>query len=342
MENFSSIVSLVNFNFNWLDFIIILVFLFYAIEGIESGFINALFDLVNFILSFVFAIKLYSMVGAFLFVNFSIPQGFANAIGFFIVAVMVEIILSKVLVRMLRLWAKNLSMQKNIKQLSFLHRANHALGIVTGMLSAYILLSFFLTAIISFPMSPFVKQAISSSQISSVLVENAQGFEINIQQVFGGAVSETINFFTIEPGSNESINLKFTTKDIHVDESAENSMIDLVNKEREKRELLPLQSDIALTNVARQHSEDMFKRGYFSHYTPEGLSPFDRMAIANIFYTFAGENLALAPNTELAMQGLMSSPGHRANILSPQFRRVGIGVIDGGIYGEMFSQEFTD
>jgi len=44
----------------------------------------------------------------------------------------------------------------------------------------------------------------------------------------------------------------------------------------------------------------------------------------------------------LAMQGLMNSPGHRANILSPSFHKVGIGVLDAGIYGEMFVQEFTD
>jgi uncharacterized protein YkwD len=86
----------------------------------------------------------------------------------------------------------------------------------------------------------------------------------------------------------------------------------------------------------------MFKTGYFSHYTPEGLSPFDRMTEADIIFTYAGENLALAPSEALAMKGLMQSPGHKANILSNNFHRVGIGVLDGGIYGEMFCQEFTD
>jgi len=38
----------------------------------------------------------------------------------------------------------------------------------------------------------------------------------------------------------------------------------------------------------------------------------------------------------------MDSPGHRANILRPDFRKVGIGVIDGGAYGKMFVQVFTD
>ena len=62
----------------------------------------------------------------------------------------------------------------------------------------------------------------------------------------------------------------------------------------------------------------------------------------NIKFSAAGENLALAPNVSLAHQGLMNSPGHRANIMSGDFGKVGIGVVDGGIYGEMFVQEFTD
>jgi uncharacterized protein YkwD len=86
----------------------------------------------------------------------------------------------------------------------------------------------------------------------------------------------------------------------------------------------------------------MFERGYFSHYNPEGMSPFDRMEQAGIHFIAAGENLALAPNVTIAHQGLMDSPGHRANILSTDFGKVGIGVMDGGMFGRMFVQEFTD
>ena len=84
------------------------------------------------------------------------------------------------------------------------------------------------------------------------------------------------------------------------------------------------------------------KRNYFSHYTPEGKSPFDRMDEAGIKYKAAGENLAYAPSVEVAHQGLIDSPGHRANILRPEFGHLGVGVIDGGINGKMFCQEFTD
>jgi uncharacterized protein YkwD len=86
----------------------------------------------------------------------------------------------------------------------------------------------------------------------------------------------------------------------------------------------------------------MFARGYFAHETPEGESPFDRFNKAGITYRTAGENLALAPTLSLAHTGLMNSPGHRANILNPEFGRVGIGIIDGGLHGLMVTQDFRD
>jgi uncharacterized protein YkwD len=93
--------------------------------------------------------------------------------------------------------------------------------------------------------------------------------------------------------------------------------------------------------VARGHSIDMLQRGYFAHETPEGRTPFDRMRDGGVRFTVAGENLALAPTVTLAHQGLMGSPGHRANILRPEFTRVGIGaaVADGR---RMFTQNFAN
>jgi uncharacterized protein YkwD len=103
-----------------------------------------------------------------------------------------------------------------------------------------------------------------------------------------------------------------------------------------------VKADPDLTLVARAHSTDMFARGYFSHYTPEKKDPFDRMKKAGIRFQTAGENLALGRTLKICHQGLMNSPGHKANILNPAFGRLGIGIMDGGIYGLMISQEFRN
>jgi uncharacterized protein YkwD len=73
-----------------------------------------------------------------------------------------------------------------------------------------------------------------------------------------------------------------------------------------------------------------------------GKTPFERMREGGVQFSAAGENLALAPTVQIAHDGLMNSPGHRANILNPRYRRVGIGVADGGMHGKMFTQNFAD
>jgi len=318
--------------FNFLDFLIFFIFIFYAIEGYSIGFILASFDFISFIFSFVLGLKFYSFFSDLLVSQFSIPQGFANAIGFFIIVFVSEITINIFLRRLVKYFPKH-------KVFQFF---NKYFGFIPGLLSAALLLSFLLTLVISLPFSPILKNSISSSKISNLLLFNTQFLEKKINAVFGGAISETLNFLTIEPESNEFVALNFKTQGSKVDEVAEKKMLEMLNKERVSRGLGALSMDDTLRAVARLHSQDMLARGYFSHYSPDGTSPFDRMASFHITFTFAGENLALAPNVELAMQGLMNSPGHKANILSPDFRKVGIGVLDGGIYGEMFSQEFTD
>jgi uncharacterized protein YkwD len=86
----------------------------------------------------------------------------------------------------------------------------------------------------------------------------------------------------------------------------------------------------------------MLARGYFSHYTPEGKDPFERIREGGVSFRTAGENLAFAPTVKIAHTGLMNSPGHRANILRSSFGRVGIGILDGGRRGLMVTQNFRN
>ncbi|MEX2013264.1 MAG: CvpA family protein [Candidatus Levyibacteriota bacterium] len=322
---------------NFIDMLIIFVFVFYIIEGYAVGFVSGLIDFLSFLLSFLIALKYYAFFGGILIGIFSLSVGFSNALGFMLAAFLSEFVISLLLKKFVAL-----SLVKVVYANLKIARLNNFLGILPGFLSSFIIITFFLTLIVSLPLSPSLKKSIFESNIGSSLVANAQGFEKQLNKVFGGAATDTLNFLTVEPRSGETLNLHFTTDKISVDRSAEQEMLNLLNTEREKQELEKLVFNEPLAEVGRRHCEDMFKRGYFSHDTPEGLSPFDRMDKADISYSYAGENLALAPNVVTAMRGLMESPGHKANILSPNFGRVGIGVIDGGVYGQMFCQEFSD
>ena len=122
-------------------------------------------------------------------------------------------------------------------------------------------------------------------------------------------------------------------------EAAERDLLDLMNAERERRGLEPLEWCETCAEVARAHSRDMYSQGYFSHVDEDGLDPFERMRRARIGYAAAGENLAIAPTVAEAHQGLLASPDHRANMLRPSFDEVGIGIVEGP-YGLMCTEVF--
>lgn len=118
-------------------------------------------------------------------------------------------------------------------------------------------------------------------------------------------------------------------------------MLDLVNQERAKAGVKPLQMDSKLVELARLKSQDMIDKNYFAHTSPTYGDPFQMMRSFGVTYTTAGENLAGNPSLTGAHTSLMNSPGHRANILNPDFTHVGIGVVKGGKYGMMITQLFT-
>jgi uncharacterized protein YkwD len=327
---------------NWIDVIVLVILLFYSIEGYFLGFFAAFIDAVSFTISFILGIAFYAILSKLLLKTFAIPAGFTNAISFFIIAIVTEIIISIILKALIENLTSFSFKNKSQNVQNYFKIVSQIFGIIPGLILGLLLSAFILSLIISLPFSVFLKHSVTESKIGNLLVANTQSFAKDWSNVFGGAVNETLSFLTIEPKSNESLNLNFKTTKVSVDNSAEQKMFNLVNQERASRGISVLTFSEELAKVGRAHCKDMLARGYFSHYTPDKLTPFDRMAAANIYFNYAGENLALAPNTDLAMNGLMQSPGHKANILEKNFGKIGVGVIDGGIYGEMFCQEFTD
>lgn len=317
---------------NWVDLVILGVVAFFLLEGIFNRFLPSFFNLLGFVVTYAIALKYYSIAGGFLSGHFVLPHGIANAIGFFVTALIIEFIYN-ILISFIYA-----SIPQSVKDSWF----NRTFGFLPALGNSVILLAFVLTLIISLPTVPWLKKDILDSKLGSLLLLRAQGVEQAIDGVFGQAVNETLTFLTVHPEGNETVDLKFTTRQVAVDQKSEEIMLGKVNEERAKAGVQPLVLDPKLRDLARAYGKDMFARGFFSHYDPDGKSPFDRMKNAGIEYQAAGENLAYAPNVDVAHQGLMNSPGHRANILSKDFGHVGIGVIDGGVYGRMFVQEFTD
>lgn len=144
----------------------------------------------------------------------------------------------------------------------------------------------------------------------------------------------------IEHEETRELPFRVAPDELTPDPEAEAQLLALVNAERANNGLPALALDEALVPIGRAHATEMFAQGYFSHDSPITGSPFDRLAAANITYLVAGENLAFAPDLLTAHRGLMNSPGHRANILSREFGRVGMAVIRSRYHGLMIVQLF--
>lgn len=123
--------------------------------------------------------------------------------------------------------------------------------------------------------------------------------------------------------------------------SFQNQVVQLVNQERTSRGLKALTVDSALTNTATLKSQDMAKLGYFDHTSPTYGSPFDMMKQFGISYRAAGENIAYGQTSPAqVMQGWMNSEGHRANILSTSYTKIGVGIAQNSSGRYYWTQQF--
>jgi uncharacterized protein YkwD len=104
----------------------------------------------------------------------------------------------------------------------------------------------------------------------------------------------------------------------------------LTNAQRARTGAGPLTENPRLQLAAERHSQDMAARKFFEHETPDGVTAEARIVYAGYPPLYIGENLAWGEEQESTpaaiMQTLMHSPGHRENLLRPQYREIGIGL----------------
>ncbi|MES2668202.1 MAG: CAP domain-containing protein [Patescibacteria group bacterium] len=108
----------------------------------------------------------------------------------------------------------------------------------------------------------------------------------------------------------------------------------LTNEDREEAGVPNLVQDPALARAAQMKADDMAEKGYFAHVDPQGREPWYWFDAAGYDYTYAGENLAVNfTDSEDVAEAWMNSTTHRANIVKPQYTRVGFGIAKGEYKG---------
>jgi uncharacterized protein YkwD len=317
---------------NWIDILLFLIVGLSVYSGWRIGFISGMINLCSWVVALSIGFFTYSSIGSF--INDHIPSigEWSKPAAFILVTFLVRSILYFTLNYFSRQYLNR----------STAHTSNHILGIIPGFINGVIYATIIAALLYSVPVWSNQSIEINKSRVAGALSYNIQWLNQQLAPIFSRAVQKSFTKYTVEPEANEIVKLHFTVNNATDRSDLESKMLELVNQERVKRGFNPLKADPQLTIVGRMHSRDMFTRGYFSHYTPEGKDPFDRMKASGVRFLTAGENLALGQTLIICHEGLMNSPGHKANILNPSFGRVGIGILDGGVYGLMISQEFRN
>lgn len=304
-----------------------------AYTGKQEGALMMALEILSLSLASVTAFLFYTALGSLIH-KLGSNVSLSRIVAFVLLWVVVEIA-GAVLVRVWLFHRWHISLH--------LTRAARLGGAILNSLKYSVIIVLALISLSALPGLSSAKAAIAESFIGGQLLILSGPVKEWLAGGLGHDLAEAFNFYTVttDPESTKRIDLGFTTSG-PVNEAAETAMLKLVNHERLSRGLEPLRLNVEARGVARSYATKLFAEGFFSHLDNEGNTPFDRLKAAGIRYNAAGENLALAPTLQLAHQGLMNSPGHRANILNSHYHTVGIGIIDGGPYGLMIAQEFTD
>lgn len=111
-------------------------------------------------------------------------------------------------------------------------------------------------------------------------------------------------------------------------------VIRLTNEKRVAAGLAPLTSNPTLSQAAQAKGVDMINKDYWAHAAPDGIQPWTFFINFGYKYRYAGENLARDfSNASSAVDAWMASASHKENMLSPKYKEIGIGVVEGDLAG---------
>jgi uncharacterized protein YkwD/uncharacterized membrane protein required for colicin V production len=327
---------------NWVDIAILLVVAWNLADGIRRGFTGSLVSLLGFILSVMVSVTFYVQLADFAASQWGLPRLMARPLAFAVLWIATSTVTG---------WVGS-ALGAPFAALLRGSALDIVLSIPPAAAKGLLVAAFIITIILAVPplaegmpgQREFatVREAIQGSAFAGELVQRTAALDRAAREIVGEPLSETLTLLTVKPDTDERIALDFRIENPAIDTASEDRMFELLNEERRKVGLRLLVRDPTIDRVARAYAVEMLQRGYFSHETPEGQTPFERMRAGGADFVVAGENLALAPTVLLAHQGLMDSPGHRANILRPEFGHVGIGAAVADGRGRMFVQNFAN
>jgi uncharacterized protein YkwD len=323
-----------------LDLAILAVFVLAAVDGYRRGFVPYLSELGSIVAGLGLAFLFFQPLGQVVHRGLAVGVTLAG-FGAFLALMALGHGVAHVPANRGAVWIAT-RLRPRLSESQF-----QAVSVAPAFGAALVLSTVLLSILAAVPVQA-TRSLVSHSTVGSVIAARTAFLQGPLRQLLVPATPVGQRILPNDPASNPGedafYKLHFPANlETALDQSAEDNMLQRINAARGSAGLSRLRVDAALQTAARAHSLDMYERHYFSHQTPDGKTPFDRLQAVNAHYLTAGENIAFAPDPSQAWDSLIQSPDHRANILNPDFQCVGIGAYKGlGGYEEMFTQDFAD
>lgn len=304
-----------------------------VLTGVRTGFVSGAYGLASWVAALLVAIAFQASVAERLAPLVPVPAALLRAGVFVAIVILLELLFA--LCHRLVI----APLVRALHRLRALAIADRALGVVPAAARILLVAAVILAAVVVLPVGAGARAAIDGSWLARVLIAQVSIVQPFLDQLVGETEGAPPLVTRLAADERQALDLPEGLA-LAADPESERQLVTLTNAERVAAGLAPLELDPRLVPVARAHATEMFRLRYFAHVSPVTGSPFDRLVAAGISYSRAGENLAYARSVVTAHRGLMDSPGHRENILRPEFTRIGVGVISAGPYGRMFTQLF--
>jgi len=320
-----------------IDVVALLLLGVLLVRGWVRGFVREGMDLAGLVVGTVLAFRLAPAVGSVVAALSGVSEEAARLIGGALILIAVGVAAALV--------TRMIEGRFRLPGLNLVNRAGGA-----GLAAAWgvFLATLVLTVGVVLPMPAAVAAQLESSAVTRTLTD-PDGLAQEAFTGLGGdrivgavlRLRELVGSRRVVIGPGERLELTAAApEDLEDDPAAARRVFELLNEARVDGGLAPLVWSDTLAAVAAGHASEMYREGYFAHESPVTGDIGDRLAAAGAPFSVAGENLALAVTTTEVHEGLMESPGHRANILGVTFRSAGVAVIAGPL-GLMTVQVFT-
>jgi uncharacterized protein YkwD len=300
-------------------------------QGFIRGFVSQLFLIVSVVAALFLSFLLFPKIGGWLETQLHFPISYARPLALGVVFFTLTFVLQFL----------SGFVQKMIGPMVKANMINRVAGTVLGALRQLLNVAIALAIVISLPVPAEVKANIDNSKLAPTLLKLALTLEDKLASLLHDDSLKSLSYRIVGTEESTSTALNYTVADPKIDTEGELKMLALTNAVRHDQNVGLLIPNPELQAVARAHAKDMLNRGYFAHVSPEGKDALARIQDANIAVFSVGENLASAATVDIAEGGLLASPGHRKNILNPDFNQVGIGVLDAGKHGKMVVEVFA-